>query len=271
MEQFAKRSDLRRLYKDLSTELEAVELPSDDELHRLIGGHQASEKSGAPYVPLSRPKPIMRYAAAAMLVLGLGAVGWLVQRHQGEAPMVASKGEEPKVIVADSIVEPLRDSVAQTVVTAPPVVSERLAAVQKAEVEPRVQVAADSVVTPEARQQEEMPATMVAETDTAAAPLPLAEQQKEEDTATSRDVHTIDNYPTKPTTTEVDNIIKEENSRRALKSNRKRRMFKRREDFMEKQKEQREKLYIEVEKQLPNQMRMHYVPLGNGRYSTLFY
>ena len=70
-----------------------------------------------------------------------------------------------------------------------------------------------------------MPATMVAETDTAAAPLPLAEQQKEEDTATSRDVHTIDNYPTKPTTTEVDNIIKEENSRRALKSNRKRRNF----------------------------------------------
>ena len=76
-----------------------------------------------------------------------------------------------------------------------------------------------------------------------------------------------------PNDTDASNkkIIKDENGRRALRSNRRRRMFKKREDYIDKQKDQREKIYIEAEQQLNPQMRMHFVPTGNGRQTILYY
>ncbi len=268
-----KGKDLRQLYSKFSDEMERVELPSDDELRRLIGGMEQEKKRSAPYVPLSRPKPVLRYAMAAMLVLALGVGVWMVERRQGGPSVAASRPEEP-AIVADTAALPITDSIEPTAIDRPQTQEQRLASTPMPETgRVCVQVVADSVAAPSVLETKAPEIQMIADADTALEMSPLAELQDTTatDSAIGSDPHSVKSYPDKPTQSEVEKIIKEENGHRALRSNRRRRMFKKREDYIDKQKDQREKIYIEAEQQLKPQMRMHFIPQGNGRNTIIFY
>ena len=268
-----KGKDLRQLYRKFNDEMERVELPSGDELRQLIGERGAEKKPSAPYIPLSRPKPVLRYAMAAMLVLALGVGVWMVERRQSGPSMAASRPEKPAA-VADTAALPITDSIEPTAIDKPQVQLERLASTPMPETDKtRVQVAADSVAAPSVLETKAPEIQMIADADTAGEMQPLAEVRDTivNDSATGSDPHSVRSYPDKPTQSEVEKIIKDENGRRALRSNRRRRMFKKREDYIDKQKDQREKIYIEAEQQLNPQMRMHFVPTGNGRQTILYY
>ena len=142
-----KGKDLRQLYRKFNDEMERVELPSGNELRQLIGERGAEKKPSAPYIPLSRPKPVLRYAMAAMLVLALGVGVWMVERRQSGPSMAASRPEKPAA-VADTAALPIADSIEPTAIDKPQVQQERLASNPMPETDKtRVQVAADSAST----------------------------------------------------------------------------------------------------------------------------
>ena len=262
MEKQGNKKDLRRLYDELGEELNKIELPSGEELHQLLAGNVGGERRSAPYVSLSRQRPVWRYAVAAMLVLALGVGVWMFERNPNGHPVVAERPSEP---LPDDTVAPVADSIIQPVPVAPQPEGTVLASVgvKKDEVVPAVE--ADSTVVP-AQVPAEAVAPLLAVEDTSGEKMPVAES-KDTLEEPAQLPHIIDNYPDKPTADEVEKVVRDENNRRALRSNRKRRANKQKEGFIEKQKKQREGIYYDI-KIVPTP---HFVPNGGGSHIIMYY
>lgn len=263
MEKQGNKKDLRRLYNELGEELNKIDLPSGEELHQLLAKHSQGKRRSAPYVPLSRPRPVWRYAVAAMLVLALGIGVWMFERNPNGAPVVAEQPGEP---LHNETVAPLADSIVQPVPDVPQPKGTVLASVEARGEKALPEAAADSVPAP-VIVPVEVEAPLLAVEDTAKEDMPVAESRDTlEEPATLP--HIIDNYPDKPTIEETDKIIREENNRRALRGNRKRSVKRKKEGFIEKQNEKREGLFFEI--YTVPVYTPHFVPNGNGGH-ILFY
>ena len=264
MEKQGNKKDLRRLYNELGEELNKIDLPSGEELHQLLAKNSQAKRRGAPYVPLSRPRPVWHYAVAAMLVLALGIGVWMVERNPNGAPVVAEQPDEP---LHYETVTPVADSIVQPVPDAPRPKETVFASVEVKEDNVVPETVADSVVEP-VFVPVEVDAPLLAVEDTVKEELNVAESK---DTLKKPDElpHIIDNYPDKPTVEETDKIIREGNNRRALRGNRKRHINRKKDGFIEKQKEQREGIFIEI-KTVPMQT-PHFVPNAGGGHTIIYY
>lgn len=93
--------DLEQKYRRLEKSLEAIDLPSSYELRVLLEQHDRESKGKAPFVPLTHPvrrsllRPVWRYAASILLLIAMGWVGWLFLRQSptpesGAAPVAGT-------------------------------------------------------------------------------------------------------------------------------------------------------------------------------------
>ncbi len=118
---------IKELYKHFSDEMDKVVLPSADELVKMLDQYDGKERKGAPVivpvVPLKPRRKVWHYAAAVLLLVGLGTAGWFYFGGQ-EGPLTASttsdngdshsnvlpQREQQETLVADSNAVTLPDA-----------------------------------------------------------------------------------------------------------------------------------------------------------------
>lgn len=85
-------NEIQDLYSRFSNEMDKVVLPSADELMQLLDEHDRGDRHAAPFVPLTPRRRWWRYAAAAVLLVGLATAGWLGLGGE-PSPQMARKGQ----------------------------------------------------------------------------------------------------------------------------------------------------------------------------------
>ncbi|MBQ6097186.1 MAG: hypothetical protein IJK99_05510 [Bacteroidales bacterium] len=277
-----KNNEIEKLYGRFSKEMDSIPLPSEDELMQMLDRHDAQEVRQVPFVPVVRKRTPWRYAVAALLAGALFVFGWLLWPQEGSpSPKVAEQAESGERRAESGA---MQDSVIPATIAEPEIIKPRHLASRKAESGKRKAESdgrtADSAVQQETVKPvvlpvEQLPALAETEpADTTAAP----QQDAADSTATSpKPEHEIDDYPERPTIKETEDIIKQENSQRAL---RKRKLSGKRKShdkdgksFIEKQKMERDGVRVVTPKSTPppSAPMPHYIPMGNGQSRIVWY
>lgn len=285
-----KNNDIEKLYARFSKEMDSIPLPSEEELMQMLDRYDAQEVRQVPFVPVVRKRTPWRYAVAAMLAGALFVFGWLLwPQEDSPSPMVAEQAESGERKAESEMAT--QDSVIPATIAEPEKIKPRQIASRKAESEERKAESgkrkaesdgrtADSAVQQETVKPvvlpvEQLPALAETEpADTTVAP----QQDAADSTGTSpKPEHEIDDYPERPTIKETEDIIKQENSQRAL---RKRKLSGKRKShekdgksFIEKQKMERDGVRVVTPKSTPppSAPMPHYIPMGNGQNRIVWY
>lgn len=266
--------DLERKYRKLEQSLESIDLPSSDELRTLLEQHDRDAQQGAPFVPLSRPvrrslqRPVWRYAASLLLLITMGLVGWFFLRQpsstdSGMSPVAVTRtddstSEDNKCPDSLRPVTPLLDWQRE----------EGLMAFEQSPSEPlqRSQDRPDS---------ETGRSSILSHTRDTAGML----VDNDDDLPKSRclpvdssaDPHGLSDYPDRKMLKEVD-LQKDENSdRRALRENPKKPAKRKRKLQVDKNDKDNRNNDINVIVPEKTAARPHQVPLGNGRFITVYH
>ena len=278
-----KNNEIEKLYGRFSKEMDSIPLPSEEELMQLLDRHDAQEVRQVPFVPVVRRRTLWRYAVAAMLAGALFVFGWLLWPQEGSpSPMLAEQAESGERRAESG--RSTQDSVIPATIAEPEIIKPRHLASRKAESEGRKaesegrttdSAVRQEIVAPVVLPVEQLPALAETEpADTAVAP----QQDVADSTGTSpKPEHEIDDYPERPTIKETEDIIKQENSQRAL---RKRKLSGKRKShdkdgksFIEKQKMERDGVRVVTPKSTPppSAPMPHYIPMGNGQSRIVWY
>ena len=271
-----KNNEIEKLYGRFSKEMDSIPLPSEDELMQMLDCHDAQGIRQVPFVPVRRRRTPWRYAVAAMLAGALFVFGWLLwPQEDSPSPMVAEQAESGERKAESGMAT--QDSVIPATIEEPEIIKPRHLALREAESEGRTTDSAvrQEIVAPVVLPVEQLPALAETEpADTTVAP----QQDAADSTATSpKPEHEIDDYPERPTIKETEDIIKQENSQRAL---RKRKLSGKRKShdkdgksFIEKQKMERDGVRVVTPKSTPppSAPMPHYIPMGNGQSRIVWY
>ncbi|MBR6330564.1 MAG: hypothetical protein IKR79_02820 [Bacteroidales bacterium] len=270
-----KNNEIEKLYGRFCKEMDSIPLPSEDELMQMLDRHDAQEVRQVPFVPVVRKRTPWRYAVAALLAGALFVFGWLLWPQEGSpSPMVAEQAESGERKAESGATQ---DSVIPATIEEPEIIKPRHLASREAGSEGRTTDSAvrQEIVAPVVLPVEQLPALAETEpADTAAAPQPDAADS----TGTSpKPEHEIDDYPERPTIKETEDIIKQENSQRAL---RKRKLSGKRKShdkdgksFIDKQKNEKDGVRVVTPKSTPppSAPMPHYIPMGNGQSRIVWY
>lgn len=265
-----RKDNINDIYRQFSSEMDRITLPSDEELMQLLDRHDAENRQRAPFIPLTPRRHTWRYVAAAVLVGVLAVFGWMF--WSGEP----SQGPITADIQTDSITtEQQPDTIVPTMPQPTfPDRDSRIAAIHS----PDSAASAHPVVGRNTADTLSLPATPNVQQQTIAEqelPQPINEEQPADNgsdtTAPPQEpARGIEEYPQRPTTEETEKIIRNGNTnRRALRGNRKRHTNKKKDGFIDKKNKEREGLYYEI-KTAPVQT-PHFVPNGNGGHTTFYY
>ena len=254
--------EIRDLYKRFNDKMDKVALPSDEELTQLLDRYDAEDRQRAPFIPLTPRRHYWRYAAAAIVAAALVVFGWkLWSGTPSQGPLTA---DTPTDSIAT---EPQPDTIAPTMPQPTiPDRDSRIAAIHTSD------SVADtrSIIAKETADTLSLPAVPNVQQQAIAEqemPLPVQEEQPADrgsDTTAPplEPARGMEEYPQKPTVDETEKVIRDGNNRRALKSNRKRHINRKKEGYIEKQEEQREGLYLKI-KTVPMQT-PYFVPNSTG-------
>ena len=278
-----KNNEIEKLYGRFSKEMDNIPLPSEDELMQMLDRHDAQGVRQVPFVPVSRRRTTWRYAVAALLAGALFVFGWLLWPQGGSpSPMVAEQTESGERKAESGTAT--QDSVIPATIAEPEIIKPRQLASRGAESGKRKaesempttdSAVRHEIVAPVVLPVEQLPALAETEpADTNAAPQP----DVADTSATSpKPEHEIDDYPERPTIKETEDIIKQENSQRAL---RKRKLSgkikshdKDSKSFIDKQKNEKDGVRVVTPKSTPppSAPMPHYIPMGNGQSRIVWY
>ncbi len=278
-----KNNEIEKLYGRFSKEMDNIPLPSEDELMQMLDRHDAKGVRQVPFVPVGRRRTTWRYAVAAMVAGALFVFGWLLWPQEGSpSPKVAEQAESGERKAESGMAT--QDSVIPATIEEPEIIKPRQLASRKAESGKRKAESemptADSavrqeIVVPVVLPAEQLPALAETEpADTNAAPQPDAADS----TATSpKPEHEIDDYPERPTIKETEDIIKQENSQRALRKRKLSGKIKSHDkdgkSFIDKQKNEKDGVRVVTPKSTPppSAPMPHYIPMGNGQSRIVWY
>ena len=278
-----KNNEIEKLYGRFSKEMDSIPLPSEEELMQMLDRHDAKGVRQVPFVPVVRKRTPWRYAVAALLAGALFVFGWLLWPQGGSpSPMVAEQAESGERKAESGMAT--QDSVIPATIAEPEIIKPRQLASRKAESGERKAESemptADSavrqeIVVPVVLPAEQIPALAETEpADTAATPQPSAADTS----ATSpKPEHEIDDYPERPTIKETEDIIKQENSQRALRKRKLSGKIKSHDkdgkSFIDKQKNEKDGVRVVTPKSTPppSAPMPHYIPMGNGQSRIVWY
>ena len=265
-----KRNDLKTMYRRFGQEIDKVPLPSEDELLALINREPAAASDSAPrrvaFAPAKRHQRSrwIRYAAAVLLMVSAGAMGWLLLR-QPDAPTMADRPSQPATPAG-----PAADSTHATTsrpdslqpVPLLPMADEVLLAEQPATQNP--QAAADSAERPQHL------APSSAAPDGLLSDLPVMTHDAATDSSDL--LHLTPDYPERPLMKDKDIKINEDNSKQTLRE-KKIQEARRRQKFRMEKNNNNENSDVNVIAPNPStpQPRPHWVPTGNGHHTRIWY
>ena len=277
-----KNNEIEKLYGRFSKEMDSIPLPSEEELMQLLDRHDAQGVRQVPFVPVRRRRTPWRYAVAALLAGVLFVFGWLLWPQEGSpSPKVAEQAESGERKAESGATQ---DSIIPATIAEPEIIKPRQLASMKAESGKRKAESdgrtADSAVQQETVKPvvlpvEQLPALAETEpADTAVAP----QQDAADSTGTSpKPEHEIDDYPERPTIKEAEDIIKQENSQRALRKRKLSGKIKSHDkdgkSFIDKQKNEKDGVRVVTPKSTPppSAPMPHYIPMGNGQSRIVWY
>ena len=278
-----KNNEIEKLYGRFSKEMDSIPLPSEEELMQMLDRHDAQEVRQVPFVPVVRKRTPWRYAVAALLAGALFVFGWLLWPQEGSpSPKVAEQAESGERKAESGMAT--QDSIIPATIAEPEIIKPRQLASRKTESGERKAESemptADSavrqeIVAPVVLPAEQLPALAETEpADTNAAPQP----EVADTSATSpKPEHEIDDYPERPTIKETEDIIKQENSQRALRKRKLSGKIKSHDkdgkSFIDKQKNEKDGVRVVTPKSTPppSAPMPHYIPMGNGQSRIVWY
>ena len=278
-----KNNEIEKLYGRFCKEMDSIPLPSEDELMQMLDRHDAQEVRQVPFVPVVRRRTPWRYAVAALLAGALFVFGWLLWPQEGSpSPKVAEQAESGELKAESGMAT--QDSVIPATIAEPEIIKPRHLASRKAESGKRKaesegrttdSAVRQEIVAPVVLPVEQLPALAETEpADTTVAPQPDAADS----TGTSpKPEHEIDDYPERPTIKEAEDIIKQENSQRALRKRKLSGKIKSHDkdgkSFIDKQKNEKDGVRVVTPKSTPppSAPMPHYIPMGNGQSRIVWY
>ena len=198
-----KGKDLQSLYSSFDREMEKVDLPSQEELLKLLQNHDGGAGGTTPIVPLARKRIKWQYAAAAIVVFVVSIVVTNHFRGHSDAGQSANLPQYPQDDISKS---PVAD--VDTIVLAPAQMSDANDDRQMAKVtvaEPKV----------EENRDDDPPATINPLPSVNTSDRLAANESKEVDTLPDNG-NKVDNWPAYPRKSPTASPLVEDENMRAL-------------------------------------------------------
>ncbi len=266
--------DLVQKYRKLEKSLESVELPTSDELRSLLEQHDSEPQRRAPFVPLSQPvrrplqHPVWRYAASVLLLVTMGLTGWFfLQQSSKSGPGVSPVAD---VSTGDTVsVDPQRPD---SLLPMTPALEWKQEGGQMAFELPRpeMEYQHQTLVNNEINN-----ATILSHTSDSAGGMmadneEVSPKPKDLPADSNSDPHIIPDYPDRKMMKDADIKQNEDSDRKALRGESKKPAKKKRKFSLNKNDKDNSgsNVNVVVPERTPQP---HQVPVGNGRFITIYH